>query len=183
MNTRLILGLAFLLVVGAACSTAPKTTQSRAVLSAQVEEVITEMIKKDPGIEKFFDDSYAYAVFPQAAKGAWIVGGAGGKGLVFVDRELYAYSRLSQATLGFSFGGQYFREVIFFRDRQDLARFATGKFAFSAQISAVAIKAGAAAKADYEDGMAVFVMADKGLMVDASLGGQKFSFVSAELIE
>jgi lipid-binding SYLF domain-containing protein len=183
MNTRLTAGLACLLVVGAGCSTAPKTQEARDVLSAQVDEAIAEMKKKDPSIDDFFYDSYAYAVFPQVAKGAFVVGGAAGKGQVFVDRDLYAYSRLSQATLGFSFGGQYFREVIFFRDKEDLARFATGNFTFSAQISGVAITAGAAAKADYKDGMAVFVMADKGLMVDASLGGQKFSYVPAELIE
>jgi lipid-binding SYLF domain-containing protein len=141
------------------------------------------MKKQDPGILEFFDNSYAYAVFPRVAKGAWVVGGAGGKGQVFVNGEVVAYSRLSQATLGFSFGGQYFRDVIFFRDKQDLARFATGQFTLSAQISGVAVTAGAAAKTDYRDGMAVFVMADKGLMVDASVGGQKFSYVPAELVE
>jgi hypothetical protein len=32
----------------------------------------------------------------------------------------------------------------------------------------------AAAKTDYKAAIAVFVMADKGLMVEASLGGKKF---------
>ena len=183
MGTRLTTGLVCLLIVGAGCSTAPKTEESRDVLSAQVKEAVAVIKKRDPGMAEFFKDSYAYAVFPRVVKGAWVVGGAGGKGQVFVDDKLVAYSRVSQATIGFSFGGQYFREVIFFRDKADLARFSTGEFTFSAQISGVAVTAGAAAKADYKDGMAVFVMADKGLMVDASLGGQKFSYAPAELID
>jgi len=84
---------------------------------------------------------------------------------------------MSQATLGFSFGGEFFREIIFFRSKPDLDKFRTGEFAFSAQASGVAITAGAAAKADYKDGMAVFVMTDKGLMLDISLGGQKFNYL------
>jgi lipid-binding SYLF domain-containing protein len=142
MGTRLTTGLVCLLVVGAGCSTAPKTSESRDVLSAQVQEAIAVIKKKDAGMEEFFKSSYAYAVFPRVVKGAWVVGGAGGKGQVFVDDKLAAYSRLSQATIGFSFGGQYFREVIFFREKQDLARFSTGQFTFSAQISGVAVTAG-----------------------------------------
>jgi lipid-binding SYLF domain-containing protein len=183
MGTRLTTGLVCLLLVGAGCSTAPKTEESRDVLSAEVTEAIAVIKQRDPGMEEFFENSYAYAVFPKVVKGAWIVGGAGGKGQVFAEDKLVGYSNVSQATIGFSFGGQYFREVIFFREKRDLARFSSGEFTFSAQVSGVAITAGAAGKADYKDGMAVFVMADKGLMIDASLGGQKFNYVPAEMIE
>ena len=54
---------------------------------------------------------------------------------------------------------------------------------FSAQVTGVAATAGAAAKADYRDGMAVFVTPDKGLMVDASLGGQKFKYAGVIILE
>ena len=90
---------------------------------------------------------------------------------------------MSQATLGFTFGGEYFREIIFFRQKQDLDRFRIGDFTFSAQLTGVAIKAGATAKADYKDGMAVFVVTDKGLMVDASVGGQKFNYIPATVVD
>jgi lipid-binding SYLF domain-containing protein len=87
------------------------------------------------------------------------------------------YCSLSQATLGFSFGGEYFREIIFFKNDTDLHRFLREEFTFSAQASGVVLTLGAAAKADYTNGMDVFVTADKGLMVDVSLGGQKFNAV------
>jgi len=49
-------------------------------------------------------------------------------------------------------------------------------FAFAAQVSAVAVTAGAAANAKYTNGVAVFTMAKGGLMYEASVGGQKFGF-------
>ena len=61
--------------------------------------------------------------------------------------------------------------------KEDLDRFKSGDFTFSAQVTGVALSAGAAAKADYQRGMAVFMMTDVGLMLDASLGGQKFKYV------
>jgi len=65
---------------------------------------------------------------------------------------------MTQGTLGFSFGGEFFREIIFFRDKPDLDKFKAEEFVFTAQASALAISAGVAAKADYKDGMAVFIM-------------------------
>ena len=88
------------------------------------------------------------------------------------------YCSISQATLGFSFGGEYFSEIIFFRDKDDMDKFKSGNYTFAAQVTGVALSTGASSKVDYQSGMAVFVMPDVGLMVDASLGGQKFKYVA-----
>lgn len=171
----LVLGMCAAVILGG-CSTAPEKKEARDVLSAEVKEAIALFKAQDPGIQSFFDNAYGYAVLPRVTKGAFWVGGAGGRGEVFQRGRKIGYTTLSQVTIGFSFGGEYFREIIFFREKQDLDRFRSGEFAFSAQASATAVSVGAASKADYKDGMAVFVMADRGLMVDASLGGQKFKF-------
>jgi lipid-binding SYLF domain-containing protein len=177
-----IVSVCVLLVTGA-CSTVPKTAESKAVQSAEVKETISIFKAKDPGIERFFGKSYGYAVLPKVLKGGFWVGGAHGQGEVFEENGMVGYCSVSQATLGFSFGGEYFREIIFFRDKEDLDRFKSGDFTFSAQVTGVALSTGAAAKADYESGMAVFVMTDVGLMVDASLGGQKFDYVAKYAVE
>jgi lipid-binding SYLF domain-containing protein len=81
-----------------------------------------------------------------------------------------------QATIGFQLGGQAYREIIFFKDQKALDHFTSGNFEFSAQASAVAVTAGAATDADYSDGVAVFTLPKGGLMYEASVGGQKFSY-------
>jgi lipid-binding SYLF domain-containing protein len=168
--------LSALLVIGG-CSTAPQKPEAKAVLSAEVDEAIAAFKTKDPGIERFFNSSYGYAVLPKVFKGAFILGGAHGRGQVFEQGQMVGFCSMSQATLGFSFGGEFFREIIFFRDKLDLDVFKTEEYTFSAQATGVALTTGAAAKADYKAGMAVFIMTDTGLMVDASLGGQKFKYV------
>ncbi len=175
-----LISLLLLVFIAAGCATAPETKESKNVLSSQVDEAIAIFKTRDPSIDKFFTQSYGYAVFPKVGKGAFIVGGAHGQGEVYEQGQMVGYSTLSQATLGFSFGGELWREIIFFREKQDLDRFRAGpEYTFAAQATGVALQEGVAAKADYKDGMAVFVTSDKGLMVDASLGGQKFTYVSA----
>ena len=165
------------ILVAAGCATAPEGPEAKTVLSAEVDEAIAAFKAKDPSIERFFESSYGYAVLPKVIKGAFILGGASGRGEVYEQEEIAGYCRMEQATLGFSFGGEYFREIIFFKDKTDLEVFKTGEYTFSAQVTGVALTTGAAAKADYNVGMAVFITTDAGLMVDASLGGQKFKYV------
>jgi len=172
-----------LVIVSAGCATAPEKPTAKAVLSAEVKEAIAIFKEKDPEIQQFFDKSYGYAVLPKVFKGAFLVGGAYGKGEVYEKDKMVGYCSMSQATLGFSFGGEYFREIVFFRDKTDLDQFKTEEFTFSAQVTGVVATVGAAAKADYKAGMAVFVTTDKGLMVDASLGGQKFRYLPEPTIE
>ena len=51
-------------------------------------------------------------------------------------------------------------------------------FEFDASASAALITGGANASADYSDGAAVFTFSKGGLMYEASIGGQKFSYKS-----
>jgi lipid-binding SYLF domain-containing protein len=167
----------FLFVSG--CATAPENPQEQAVLSAQVNEAIAIFKEKDPSIDKFFKQSYGYAVLPKIVKGAFWLGGAYGRGEVYEKGQIVGYCDMSQATIGFSFGGEFFREIVFFRDKSDLDSFKTDQFTFSAQVTGIAVTMGAAAKADYQSGLAVFIAPDQGLMIDASLGGQRFNYVTA----
>ena len=177
-----VVGLCLVIVL-ASCATAPERPEAKAVLSAEVKETIAIFKEKDPEIQQFFNKSYGYAVLPKVFKGAFWFGGAYGKGEVYEQGKMVGYCSMSQATLGFSLGGEYFREIVFFRDKTDLDVFKAEEYTFSAQVTGVAVTAGAAAKANYKSGMAVFVTTDKGLMVDASLGGQQFKYVSKLTVE
>ncbi len=105
------------------------------------------------------------------------MGGAYGRGELFEDGTVTGFCDLTQGTIGFQLGGQAYSELIFFENRGALLHFKSGNFAFAAQASAVAATAGASTDADYESGVIVFTMAKGGLMFEASIGGQKFSFV------
>jgi lipid-binding SYLF domain-containing protein len=141
-----------------------------------VEQAIQSMVTNDPGLERFFSDSYGYAVFPSVGKGGFVVGGAHGTGLVYEEGALVGKSDLKQVNVGLQLGGQSYVQVIFFQGKDDLDRFKAGDLEFSGQASAVAIKEGASADIDYAKGVAVVTKAKGGLMYEASLGGQTFKY-------
>jgi lipid-binding SYLF domain-containing protein len=144
----------------------------------------------------FFGKSYAYAVFPTVGSGALGVGGAFGKGRVYVHGVHTGNATLSQVSVGFQAGGKAYSQIIFFEDKRALEEFESGNFEFGADASVVAVTAGANAGAAtngassgvsvgqndarthgiYQKGMAVFTVAKGGLMYSASIEGQKFSY-------
>jgi lipid-binding SYLF domain-containing protein len=159
-----------------ACSTAPKSEAKREELSNKVDDAIADFKAADPDIQRFFDTARGFAVFPTIGKGAAGVGGAYGKGQVFENGIMTGYCDMTQATIGLALGGQSYSEIIFFENQAALDRFKSGNFAFAAQASAVALKSGVATNAKYSDGVAVFTLPRAGLMGEASVGGQKFTF-------
>jgi len=148
----------------------------KADLVEDSEKALAEMIEKQPKLQSYKDKSYGYAVFPKVTKGAIGVGGAGGKGIVFKDHEPVGQSSLKQATIGFQLGGQQYKEVIFFENKEAFDKFTNKKVKFDGQASAVALTAGASVDVSFKDGMAIFTQTSGGLMYEASVGGQHFSY-------
>jgi len=176
MKKTLTLGMALAMFAAVACNTAPKTEADKKAQGSEVEAAITKFKSKHAAVGVYMKSAHGYAVFPSVGKGGIGIGGAFGRGQVFEGGKLAGYSKLTSASIGFQLGGQAFSEIIFFEDKAAYEKFKSGEFGFDANASAVAATAGAAAKADYKGGVAVFVMADAGLMYEASIGGQKFDF-------
>jgi len=147
---------------------------------------------------KFFDHSYAYAVFPTIGKGGLGVGAAHGSGRVFVHDKYVGDVTMNQVSFGMQAGGQAFTQIVFFQDQRAFDEFTTGGFEFDATVQAVAITAAATASTSsagvnagasggkrdaitvgaYHKGLAVFTIAKGGLMYQAAVGGQKFKYTA-----
>lgn len=143
-------------------------------LDAKSQEALAEFKEKDAGVQRFIDAAAGYVIIPTVGKGGIGIGGARGKGLLYVGGEPAAIVTLTQLTIGFQWGGQAYSEFIFFKDDAAIEDFKRGNYELGAQASAVAVTAGASADADYSSGVAVFTQAKGGLMYEASVGGQKF---------
>jgi len=143
---------------------------------SEVQAVIEGFKEGDPGIQGWFSDAYGYVVFPSVGKAGFGIGGARGKGLVYERGKLVGKSTLTQVTIGFQFGGQAFSEVIFFKDKVAFDEFIRENFELGAQVSAVALTAGVSADLAYNGGVAIVTATKGGLMYEATVGGQKFSY-------
>lgn len=135
-----------------------------------------EFLRTDPLLKNVFDGAYGYLILPNIGKGAVGVGGASGNGMVYEKGNIVGTAKMSQVTVGLQFGGQAYRELIFFESKEALDRFKQNKVEFSAQASAVAATKGASANAKYTDGIMIYTQQKGGLMYEASLGGQKFKY-------
>jgi lipid-binding SYLF domain-containing protein len=182
--TTLLLGSTFSLLLGANVAHA-----------SEYDETI-ELFKHAGESAVFFNNCYAYAVFPTIGAGGLVVGGARGKGHVYVHDRVVGDTTMTQLSVGFQAGGKAYSQIIFFQDKRDLDQFESGKFEFNAGASAIAITASASASVgtdrasseasraatdattngDYQTGMAVFTIAKGGLMFAANLAGEKFSY-------
>jgi lipid-binding SYLF domain-containing protein len=152
-------------------------------ISSRDQKVITdskdaiEAFKQaDPLLKNIFEGAFAYVVFPNVGKGGFLVGGAMGNGAVYDHSGLIGMAKLTQINIGFQAGGQAYREVIFFENEEVLNRFRENKIELSASASAVLATEGASAAAKYQNGIMIFTHVKGGLMYEASVGGQKFSF-------
>ena len=147
-------------------------------MELSVAQAIIKANESDPTLSMWFESAYAYAVFPKVGKGGFIVGGAGGKGLVIRGTTTVGNTSLSQVTIGAQIGGQDYAQYIMFKDQTAFEHFTRGNFEMGAQVSAVAVTLGASKDASYDSGVAVFTLADGGLMFEASVGGQKFKYTA-----
>jgi len=154
----------------------PETAENQNIQDYEVQQAIADFRNSDPSMKAFFEKAYGFAIFPTVGKGGLGIGGAYGKGKVYSKDVLIGTSSLMQFTFGFQLGGQVYREIIFFENKTAFDLFKYGNFEFGAQVSAVAATAGVSADTDYSDGVAIFTLAKSGLMFEASVGGQKFSF-------
>ena len=156
-----------------------------------------KIYKNSEAVQPFFKNAYGYAVFPTIGKAGFGIGGSYGKGQVYKGGKVTGETSVIKGSIGFQLGAQAFSQMIFFEDKRAYDEFTSGNFEFDATASAVAITAGAQAKAgtegasagasagpatgkqaktNYHKGMVVFTHAKGGLMYEASIGGQKFTF-------
>ena len=165
-----------LLVFVAVGSLNAQSKKKVAELKVESKAAKAEFLEADWQMEKHFSDAYGYAIFPNVGKGGLVVGGASGNGVVYQGDMEIGMAKLTQLTVGFQAGGQSYREIIFFNNKEAMDRFKENNFEVAAQVSAVAATEGASADAKYIDDIMIYTMQKGGLMYEASVGGQKLKF-------
>lgn len=189
---RVLYGVLFGLLVAA-------NMTSQTLHAAQIKDYSStiSVFRGSEEAQGYFRTAYGFAVFPTVGKGGFGIGAAHGRGQVYVSDAVTGIATLNQISLGFQVGGQAFSQIIFFEDQRAYQEFTGGNFEFDATASAVAITAGAQAQASttgssagassgpstgtqlgstYHKGMATLIHAKGGLMYQAAIGGQKFTF-------
>jgi lipid-binding SYLF domain-containing protein len=156
----------------------PQTPAKRETLSIDSEATLRRMSATDPGFQDFLDKAYGYAIFPSIGKGGFVVGGSYGRGEVYRGGDHVGFADVTAVSAGLLAGGQTISQVIVFGSEKAFNDFTRGEWGMGANASVVALKAGAAAGAQFKDGVVAFVDTRGGLMGDLSLEGQKFRYTA-----
>ena len=91
-----------------------------ALLKVESKIAKAEFLEADWQMEKHFSEAFGYVIFPNVGKGGLGVGGAAGNGVVYHGGEEIGMAKLSQLTIGFQAGGQAYKEIIFFENKEAL---------------------------------------------------------------
>lgn len=150
--------------------------EKREVIKSDAKDAKMAFMRANPELESILSNAAGYAIFPNVGKGAWILGGAAGNGIVYENGEVAGYAELRQIDIGFQFGGKAFRELIVFETQEALNKFKEGNFEFGGSASAVIWDEGKSGAITFENGAGVAIMPKAGAMAGISIGGQEFDY-------
>jgi lipid-binding SYLF domain-containing protein len=145
-------------------------------LAVEADKAIKVFEAADSALTNCFSHAAGFAIFPSIGKGGLVLGGSGGKGLVYEKGKPVGEATMTEFNVGAQVGGEAFYEVIFFETADALANFKQSNFEMSAEVNAVAAAEGAALIAKYRSGVMVFTLPKTGLMAQVTVGGQKFNY-------
>lgn len=124
----------------------------------------------------FFEQALAYAVFPANWRAGTGFGGAFGTGWLLEGGEVTGRALMVEAFVGANLGLQGDRKILFFRSESALDQFKRGRFEFTGQANASVATVGKAVTPGYNPDVAMFVEVRGGLMLEASVGTQRYDY-------
>ena len=166
-------GALALLVLPLAAEEGAKAADKRARLDAVAEETLGELLSESEGAKRLYDSAYGYAVFSNIKISLGVTGG-GGNGVAIAKGGARTYMKMGTAGLNLGLGGQKYQVVFLFENAKVFENFVEKGWQADASANASAGKAGANAGTSFSNGLAVYQITDKGLMLQADISGTKY---------
>ena len=162
-----------LLVLPAFAEEGGKAANKRARLDAMADEVLSELFAKNDGAKGLYDSAYGYAVFSNIKISLGVTGG-GGNGVATAKGGGRTYMKMGTAGLNLGLGGQKYQVVFLFENAKVFQNFVEKGWQADASANAAAGTAGANAGTSFRNGLAIYQITDKGLMLQADISGTKY---------
>jgi lipid-binding SYLF domain-containing protein len=146
----------------------------RAKINEVAQDTLQRLFKENPKAKELYDRAIGWAVFDNT-KVAFGVSGGGGNG-VAVSKETgkHAYMKMGTVGVGFGLGVNSYQVVFLFQDDVTLNNFIEKGWQADAGATASAGKNAAEVKTNFVNGLAIYQLTDKGLMLNADIAGTKY---------
>ncbi len=174
MRTSSVLGLvlitSMLVATLGGCSTAPKV-ENRAEFLDRASSSKSWFERSVYGLRDQIRDSAGYVIFPNVTQyGILFGGGTMGRGALYrPDGSQIGWAAINTGSIGLQAGVQGFRMIMVLEDDAVVRKFMANQL--GGQVSGVVVfGAGGSAKAPFQNGVACYQGANKGLMAGMNIG-------------
>jgi lipid-binding SYLF domain-containing protein len=151
-----------------------KLESQRAKINEVAKETLDRLFAEHPKAEGLYDEAVGWAVFDNT-KVAFGISGGGGNGVaVSKTSGKHAYMKMGTAGVGLGLGVNKFQVVFLFQDEMTLKNFIEKGWQADAGATASAGKNAAEAKTAFVNGLAIYQLTEKGLMLNADIAGTKY---------
>ena len=124
----------------------------------------------------FFEDAYAYAIWPGITRVAFGFGGAYGRGVVVEQDKAVGTVSYWQFSSGIQAGAKNFSLIVFFKDKESLESLKRNEMQFAGQAGIDVLTMGANGTPTYHESVAIIPLTRLGLMAEFSASGVKYRF-------
>ncbi len=151
-----------------------KDDSKRAKINEVAQETIDQLLAENANAKSLFEKAVGWAVFDNT-KVAFGLSGGGGRG-VAVDKKSgkRSYMKMGTGGIGFGIGVNKYQVVFFFQDATTLKNFIEKGWQADAGATASAGKNAAEVKTNFSNGLAIYQLTEKGLMLNADVAGTKY---------
>jgi lipid-binding SYLF domain-containing protein len=151
-----------------------KEESKRVKINEVAQETLDQLFSENANAKSLYDKAIGWAVFDNT-KVAFGVSGGGGNGVaVSKTSGKKAYMKMGTGGVGFGIGVNKYQVVFLFQDQKTLENFIENGWQADAGATASAGKASAEAKTNFVNGLAIYQLTEKGLMLNADIAGTKY---------
>ena len=151
-----------------------KLDSQRAKINEVAQETLQQLFAEKPNSKDLYDEAVGWAVFDNT-KVAFGISGGGGTGVAVSKASgKHTYMKMGTGGIGFGLGVNKFQVVFLFQNENTLKNFIEKGWQADAGATASAGKNAAEVKTNFVNGLAIYQLTEKGLMLNADLAGTKY---------
>jgi lipid-binding SYLF domain-containing protein len=151
-----------------------KDESKRVKINEVAEETLQHLFAENANAKSLYDKAIGWAVFDNT-KVAFGISGGGGNGVaVSKTSGKKAYMKMGTGGVGFGIGVNKYQVVFLFENENILKNFIESGWQADAGATASAGKHAADAKTNFVNGLAIYQLTEKGLMLNADIAGTKY---------
>jgi lipid-binding SYLF domain-containing protein len=168
--------LAVTLIIAAPLAAKAETAKE---IDVSVDVALEKFTKEVNGAKEFLQASKGILVFPRVYKAGFWLGGEYGEGALRIEGKTADYYSLAAGSYGFQFGAQVKTVILVFLQNEAMEKFRKGEGWKAGVDGSVAVADQGVGKAidsaTFKEPIIAFIVDQKGLMINLTLEGAKFT--------